>query len=133
MVDNISIYTNKDGRTRVYLKGSKRVISYPRYIMETELGRPSDKMEQVHHIDDNPLNNDISNLEIKNIGEHQREHSTKYFDKVVICPWCGKEFIWTGIQQRYHNQNRNRITTSEPFCSKKCIGKYWAMIRNRNK
>ena len=65
MVDNISIYTNKDGRTRVYLKGSKRVISYPRYIMENELGRPLDKTEQVHHIDDNPLNNDSSNLKLK--------------------------------------------------------------------
>ena len=32
--------------------------------------------EQVHHIDENPLNNDISNLMIVLRGEHQRQHST---------------------------------------------------------
>lgn len=38
-MDDVTIYTNKDGRTRAYLKDKKKVISYPRFIMEKELGR----------------------------------------------------------------------------------------------
>lgn len=88
-MDDVTIYTNKDGRTRVYLKDKKKVISYPRFIMEKELGRSLQDKEEIHHIDGNPLNNEISNLEIRVHGEHQREHSTKYFDKSMICPNCG--------------------------------------------
>lgn len=132
-MDDISIYINKDGRTRVYIKNSKKVISYPRYLMENELGRSLKNNEDVHHLDGNPLNNDISNLEIRNRGEHQKEHSTKYFDKIMKCPWCGKEFIWTGLQQRYYYSNIKKRHTREPFCSKKCAGSYGAMIQNKNK
>lgn len=123
-MDNVSIYTNKDGRTRVYLKDSKKVISYPRYLMQKELGRPLNPNEDVHHKDENPLNNDISNLEIRIHGEHQREHSTKYFDKIMTCAWCGKEFVWRARQQRYHNGNLSRNKTDNVFCSKSCCGSY---------
>lgn len=123
-MDNVSIYTNKDGRTRVYLKDSKKVISYPRYLMEKELGRPMEPNEDVHHKDENPLNNDISNLEIRIHGEHQREHSTKYFDKIMTCAWCGKEFVWSARQQRTHNGNLSRNRTGHIFCSKSCCGSY---------
>ena len=132
MDDNISIYTNKDGRTRVYLKDKKKVISYPRYIMEREIGRPLKPDEDVHHIDENPLNNDISNLEICHHGEHQRDHSTKYFDKIMICPWCKNEFVWTGKQQSEHYRHSNDRSIEQPFCSKKCVGSYGAMLQHSN-
>lgn len=135
-MDDVTIYTNKDGRTRVYLKDKKKVVSYPRFIMEKELGRTLQDKEEVHHVDGNPLNNEISNLEIKVHGEHQREHSTKYFDKSMICPNCGKEFVWTALQQRYHYSNlsrKNKIekSNSGPFCSRKCAGSYHYMLQNK--
>lgn len=68
----------KDGRIRcvlVYNDGTKRTISYPKLLMENYLGRSLLPEEQVHHIDENPLNNDLSNLMIVLRGEHQRQHS----------------------------------------------------------
>lgn len=37
--DEITVYMHKNGRLMVYIKATKRVISYPRYIMAKELGR----------------------------------------------------------------------------------------------
>lgn len=46
-----------------------------RVIMESHLGRRLEPWEVVHHKDENPLNNDISNLEVVEFGEHTRGHS----------------------------------------------------------
>lgn len=133
----VNIYECKDGRTRVYDKETKKVTSYPRYLMEQELGRPLDPKEEVHHKDRNPLNNDISNLEVKWKSVHAREHNQKYFDKEVECAWCGKRFIWTAKQQRRHHQNRTAVLKSyelhdKPFCSKHCCGSYGQKVQISN-
>lgn len=39
--------------------------------MEIHLNRYLTKDEQIDHIDGNPLNNDISNIQILNFKEHQ--------------------------------------------------------------
>lgn len=121
-MDDIAIYVCKDGRTRVYNKTTRKVMSYPKYLMEQKLGRPLDLTEEVHHKDKNPLNNEMSNLELRIKGDHQREHSAKYFDKIIKCAWCGKEFLWTAKQQRTHHGNTGLST--DAFCSKSCCGSY---------
>ena len=60
--ENISVYQNKDNRYRAYLKDEKRVISYPRILMERKLGRPLDPNEQVHHINEDVTDNSDENL-----------------------------------------------------------------------
>lgn len=129
---DIAIYTCKDNRCRVYLKDTKQVISYPKYLIEQKLGRKLNNNEQIHHIDGNPLNNNTNNLEIRLLGEHQRQHSAKYFDKEAICQWCGEKFLWTAKQQSnfYGNKKRRQTNIKNPFCSKKCIGKYGKYIQN---
>lgn len=127
-MEDVNVYECKDGRVRVYIKDTKKVVSYPKYLMENKLGRKLNDNEQVHHKDENPLNNDPDNLEVKLLGEHQREHSIKYHDKTMICPWCGSEFLWTAKQQRTFYGNRSRKVKSNygdnPFCSKSCAGSY---------
>lgn len=119
-----TVYTCKDGRQRVYIKESKKVISYPRFLMEQFLGHELLPEEDVHHIDGNPLNNELDNLQIIMHGEHQRQHMpSKYHDKIAVCVYCGKEFLWTAKQQQVYYRNRYR-RQSGPFCSKSCIGKY---------
>lgn len=116
-------YTNlnkKDRRLRcvlVYTDGHKENISYPKLIMEQYLGRKLNKNEQVHHIDENPLNNDINNLQILKLGEHQRLHS-KFIEYYKICEFCKKEFLVTLKRHRNHRGKRW-------FCSRQCVGKYY--------
>lgn len=126
-----SIYECKDGRMRVYIKETKKVMSYPKYLMEKEIGRPLRCDEEVHHKDENPLNNNLDNLEIRIHGEHQAEHSTKYYDKIAICGWCGKEFLWTGPQQRrfYSERRAGRSNSPSPFCSRQCSGHYGRQLQ----
>jgi len=120
-MDDINIYECKDGRLRVYIKAEKRVMSYPKYLMEKAIGRKLMENEQTHHLDKDPLNNDPSNLELTVRGEHQRLHNPrKYFDKLVCCEWCGKEFVWTAQQQSNHYGNHTKnsgreATLGKPF------------------
>jgi hypothetical protein len=127
------IYTGKDKRTRVTCKdneGNLHVISYPRLIMEQHLGRKLKPNEDVHHIDGDVTNNDISNLQVLDHVEHEKLHNpAKYYDKEVICDVCGKTFIWTAerqsLYQRDFNRNKNRIIT----CSKSCSSLYGRYIQ----
>lgn len=135
-MSDINIYKCKDGRMRVYIKETKKVMSYPKYLMEQELGAPLQTDEEIHHKDGDPSNNDISNLEIRKHGEHQREHGTKYKDRIAVCQWCGKEFLWGAIEQRRFYSNRrgsySNFSNERPFCSKSCCGKYNASIQYRH-
>lgn len=140
MEEDISIYECKDGRVRVYLKDTKKVMSYPKYLVEKEYGIKLADNEQVHHIDENTLNNDINNLEILTFEEHLQLHAEenrKYYDKYMICPVCGKRFLWTAKQQSdfYRNINRkdrkSRNTTT-PYCSRECVGKHGREVQMKN-
>lgn len=124
-----SIYKGRDNRMRATVEddnGILHLMSYPRILMAEKLGRPLKPYEDVHHIDGNTLNNSLDNLEVIPHGEHQRMHSRKYFDKVMICPICKKEFMWTALQQKYFcdNQRRKNMKFNAPFCSKRCVGLY---------
>lgn len=137
---DVNIYHCNDGRVRVYLKDSHKVMSYPKYIMEKHLGRELKDNEQVHHKDGNPLNNNINNLDVVTFEEHLDIHANqnrKYYDRTMVCPWCKKEFTWTAKQQSYFNRNikrgRYKNSLKEPFCSKSCAGKYGREIQlNKN-
>ena len=132
-------YTCSDGRIRtvIYDNGKTTTKSYPRIIVEDLLGRELKENEDIHHIDGNPLNNSIENLEIVEHGEHQKEHRIKYHDKKVNCFYCGKEFIWTAHSQSIFYVNANRIENKgkerHVFCSKSCSGKYGRNIQLMNK
>lgn len=134
MKNEDSIYYGKDGRLRVYVKETKKTISYPKYLMEKTLGRALLPNEMVHHIDKNPLNNDISNLKLMTLDEHSRSHMTKYYDTTAICGWCGNEFKWSGIQQsRFYSERRTgRHSSEKPFCSRECSGKYGRHLQTTN-
>lgn len=125
-----TIYENSDGRLRVYNKKTKKVTSYPRLLMENQLGRTLKPTEDIHHKDGDPRNNSLDNLEVINKSDHVRHHSTKHYfsDKEMICPVCGEEFMWTAEQQRTKHRNNNRkdkkTKNAGPFCSRRCVGLY---------
>ncbi len=60
--------TRPDG----YIRDSKTDRYIHRIVMEKHLGRPLLSEEHIHHIDGNPKNNDINNLQIMSNSEHRR-------------------------------------------------------------
>ena len=123
----IYIYNCKDNRTRAIIKnddGSTRTVSYPRILMEEKLGRPLEPYEDVHHIDNNPSNNSLDNLEIITHGKHQAIHSSKYYDKEATCQICGKKFIFTKSQIRNYQSDIRRNKRRGITCSRKCAYLY---------
>lgn len=117
-------YTRKDGRKHICIvhdDGRKQTKSYPRYLMEQHLGRELLPEEHVDHVDNNPLNNDISNLQLLTQTENNRKSSALRPRKMYnfVCPCCGKESekYFNYVQ---HNKNKGK---SGPFCSRQCAGK----------
>lgn len=123
------VYTStKDNRIRQIIiddNGKHTSKSYPRVVMEEYLGRPLKDNEDVHHIDGDVTNNDISNLQIILHGKHQQMHSTKYHNTTEICQICGNKFIMTNklwsrfVADIHRKTNKKRYLT----CSKSCAGK----------
>ena len=132
-------YSKNDNRYRATHKKTGKGVSYPRLIMENYLGRYLEKNEDVHHKDGDKTNTDISNLEIidhvKHVKQHNREHAIVYYDEIRRCPECGVWFQWTDERQRNWRSNRNRkkpkyrTQSDEPFCSRKCAGKYGKRVQ----
>jgi hypothetical protein len=59
-------------------KGTIRPASEHRYVMALHLGRPLSSEEVVHHIDGNPKNNNLSNLELcASQAEHINLHKER--------------------------------------------------------
>lgn len=120
------LYTNqKDGRSRAVIvddNGKHTSKSYPRFLVEQNLGRELLPNEDVHHKDGDVTNNNINNLEIILHGEHQRIHSTKYSDVEKICCICGKKFIFTAKQQCNYYSDLRRGRNRGITCSRRCAG-----------
>lgn len=74
-------YKRKDGRQIVIVvenKGLRRTVSYPKWLMEVQLGRKLDpNLETVDHIDSNFDNNDLSNLRIVPRPEHSADDTRR--------------------------------------------------------
>lgn len=129
------VYTAKDRRQRlVYVDedGKHRSKSFPRILMEMKLGKPLDPEDDVHHLDYNPTNNNLDNLDVVNHIQHCREHSQKYFDMEFICPICGRKFIMSAKKYRqyvFDLKNRPWKRNSVPACSRRCS--YYLGVQER--
>ena len=100
-------HIKKDGHFHGHISIQRAVYSY--YFGEIESGY------NVHHIDNDKTNNDISNFLLLTNAEHQRIHFTQntghFALEKFVCVNCGKDFV------AYGGRN-NR------FCSDKCKGEY---------
>lgn len=122
----------KTGRMHVavWLPVSRTSVSLTlaRFRMQEHLGRILATEEEVDHIDENPLNDELTNLQVLTKPENVAKSQTKYTeDKEVQCFFCPKKFVLTPKQQRQRHMNRNR--TSGPFCSHSCAAKFRNMQR----
>lgn len=76
-------------------KNHRNKVYKHRLVMEEHIGRYLTEDELVHHIDENPKNNDISNLKIVTKGEHQTIHKTKDMSERKCC-FCGTSKSYIG-------------------------------------
>lgn len=119
----------QDGRQIVIIienNGSRRTVSYPKWIMELQLGRKLDPdLETVDHIDSNFENNDIKNLRIVPRKEHSGDDTRRVKLVKFTCAWCDKEF------ERSPRLIRDKAKKNKagPFCSRTCAGKYSRMLQ----
>lgn len=132
MYENYKIYGPYEhgGRLRIIgvdKDGKRHTISYPKYLMELHIQRYLEEDEQIDHIDGNPLNNNIENLQILKLGEHQKLDVLRNKDIKVNCTYCGKEFTIKG--NSLHCRNRKDKHQSGYFCSRQCTGKYGKEIQ----
>ena len=121
---------NKDGRIRCYLKfndGTHKRMSYPKYLMECHLGRYLTDDETVDHIDQNPQNNDLSNLRVISRSKHCSNDVIRCKPVMLKCALCGKEFEHTGsLHCRNHSKKKCK---GFYFCSKHCSGVWGQQIQ----
>jgi|WetSurMetagenome_2_1015567.scaffolds.fasta_scaffold1560357_1 hypothetical protein len=81
---------SKNTRTRLITVNGKKCRA-SRVIMSRQLGRELLCTEQVHHINKNPLDNRIENLELLDAKTHMNLHKGKY-PEVKTCEICGHQF-----------------------------------------
>ena len=113
-----------DGRQIVIVvedNGEARTVSYPKWLLEMQLGRRLDPdMETVDHWDSNIENNELENLRIVPREEHSREDTRRVKPVKFKCAWCQKDFERSPRLVR----DKARKNKAGPFCSRQCAGKY---------
>jgi hypothetical protein len=87
-----------------------------RIVMENHLGRLLEPDEDVHHIDEDPYNNSVGNLEVVPHKEHASQHAKSRGRLMVdlCCPWCGEIFSRTKSQS-FLNKG-SEFTCCSPSC-----------------
>lgn len=101
-------------------------VLYHRAVMENYLGRYLEDYEEVHHIDENRYNNDISNLELTLSGKHQKYHLLQRGRTYLKlkCPQCG--IVFDKLKCKTHIDTNTKIFTS---CSISCGTKFSNTIK----
>ena len=94
------------GKNYPYRSGGYTHIREHQYIMEIHLGRRLQKGEIVHHIDGNKQNNNLENLYLTSVAEHNKLHAesesiifelvknglVRFNRDTVRYEWCGESF-----------------------------------------
>lgn len=125
--------TARDNRARVSIKYSSnvsRTMQYARYLLCVKSGRELSKYETADHIDEDKLNDNISNLQILSGDENTKKYKKYYNEKIAIyhklvCPECNLKFKLT--DRIFKSRKKTSKESGHPgrnFCSIKCSSKY---------
>lgn len=96
--------------------GTRRTQSYARFVLEQSLGRPLSSDEDADHIDQNPLNDDPTNLRPLSKKENRSRSTQPPKLYSFTCPRCGAPATKLASKVR---ANR-RQGKSGPFCGRSC-------------
>lgn len=114
---------SSDGRKIVIIvdeHGNKKTKSYPKYLVEQQLGYELDIDSTVDHWDSNKDNNNLDNLRVVPRAEHSADDTRRVKPVKFTCAWCDKEFERSPRLVR----DKSKKKKAGPFCSRGCAGKY---------
>lgn len=121
-------YKRTDGRQLVIVvdkNGVRRTVSYPKWLMELQLGRKLGPDETIDHWDSNIDNNNMDNLRVMPRDEHSADDTRRVKPVKFKCAWCDQEFERSPRLIR----DKARKNKAGPFCSRPCAGKYSRMLQ----
>jgi len=101
----------KDGRWIIILGG--KTISYPKYLYEKHYNVEVVELMTVDHIDGNPNNNAITNLQLLTRVDNIKKSATGSTKVYLKCWACQKVFERLAAQAR-------RTAGQRDFCSNSC-------------
>ena len=116
-------YIGKDGRKRCVLyfnKGNTISKSYPRLVVESQIGEKLPDDVEIDHQDKNSSNDEVDNYQLLTKEEHRENSKVESFvatskKQLILCPMCNTPFFAT--QTRLKN-------TNHPCCSRSCSSRY---------
>lgn len=119
------IVTNREDRKMVILfndQKNRSTISYARYLMSLKVGRYLTEDEHVDHIDDDPTNDDIANLQILDHVENKKKyykniHGGQLFVELE-CPYC--KTMFSIKKANSFLDQKNKINN---YCTRPCMYK----------
>lgn len=119
----VLISHNPDGSIR-----RRSSTPYARYLMAVHLGRYLDADEEVDHIDDDPTNDAIDNLQVLSIEEHLRKTTASRMATLVEmrCSYCGTSFTRRRGVSCLVGERKNRLMC----CSRQCSGRLTPIKRH---
>lgn len=126
----MKLYTHNTGelRGRKYLAiktpdGKRTTKLYSRYLMEEHTGRTLERHEHVDHIDGDPTNDDLSNLQVLTASEHKKKTAEQLGWAIEMyigsCPCCGEEFSKPAKDVKANREKGK----AGPYCSRRCAGR----------
>ena len=107
--------------------GKRRTVSYPKWLMELQIGRQLGIDETVDHRDGDHENDDINNLQILPRREHSADDTRRVKKVKLRCAWCDKPFERSPRLLR----DKARKGMAGPFCSRSCAGKYSRQLQQK--
>lgn len=117
-------YSRPDGRAIVIIvndDGSRRTVSYPKYLMEQHLGKVLDKDEHtIDHINRDHNDNDINNLRIVPRAQHSKDDTRRVKLVEFDCAMCNAKFERSPRLVR----DKSKKGRGGPFCGRACAGRY---------
>jgi hypothetical protein len=120
-------YTAKDNRQRIVIRRNLKniTVSYPKFLMECKLGRLLRPNEEIDHINENTLDNRLSNLQILTKKQNrQKEILSRFGPKIKVnCINCNKVIF----------ASKSQFWGKRKFCSHKCVTKFYAANQYGNK